>query len=325
MFVSLVFIVAGLAGLVIGAESLIRGSCSAGLRAGVKPLVVGLTCVTFGTSTPELIIVLQGTLQGRGDLAAATLLGSNVFNMTLVLGLAACITPVRAQRMLVRLDLPILAASAVLIAGLFWDQRLDRKDGVVLFSLFVLYGYANFLLSRGVPLAESERALQKRYERRIRERSSASARRGWIKDVALIGIGGGVLFFSAQLLLSGVLDLGRSFGVSEAWIGWIVLAAGTSLPELTVAMIAAHRRQSDLVLGNLIGSGVLNLLGVLGTASLLVPVHAPRLAHLDLIVLVGTHVLLLPLMGRKMRLGRVEGALLVFVYLTYIYQRAMRG
>jgi cation:H+ antiporter len=324
MFVSLVFIAVGLAGLVAGAEALIRGSSSVGLRVGMRPLVVGLTCVTFGTSTPELIIVLQSTLEGRGDLAASTLLGSNVFNMTLVLGVTACIVPLRAQRALVRLDLPILAASAVLVAGLFWDQRLDRKDGAVLFALFILYAYANFLLSQGVPWAESELALQKRYERRIRERSSVS-QRSWINDVLMILAGSGGLFFSAQLLLSGVLDLGRTAGVSESWIGWIVLAAGTNLPELSVAIIAARRRQADLVLGNILGSAILNLLGVLGVASLLVPLSAPRLSTLDLGVLVGSHVILLPLMGRRMRLSRLEGVLLLFVYCAYFYQRSMRG
>jgi cation:H+ antiporter len=113
--------------------------------------------------------------------------------------------------------------------------------------------------------------------------------------------------------------------VSESWIGWIVLAAGTNLPELSVAIIAARRRQADLVLGNILGSAILNLLGVLGVASLLVPLSAPRLSTLDLGVLVGSHVILLPLMGRRMRLSRLEGVLLLFVYCAYFYQRSMRG
>lgn len=312
MLLNVVFVIAGLALLAAGAEWLVRGAGAVALRLGVAPLVVGLTIVAFGTGSPEFVLSVQAAASGNGGIALGNVLGSNISNIALVLGLAAVVRPLAVQARLIRREVPVMIGVTIALAVMLLDGGLSRLDGGVLLlgaALYVTFAY--FGARRGdVPAvaAEFDGAIERERSRRA--------------DALLIAVGLGALLLGATVLLRGAVELASQLGVSEVVVGLTVIAIGTSLPELATSVAAARRRQADVAFGNAIGSNVVNILAVLGAAALVRPIAASGLRPLDVAVFLASAVLVLPLMARGSVLSRWEGAVLFAGYAVYIVSLA---
>jgi cation:H+ antiporter len=306
MIDELFFIAVSLILLFAGAEALVRGSASLALRAGVSSLVVGLTVVAFGTSSPEMVVSVKSAIAGQGDLAVGNVVGSNTFNIGVILGVAAIVCPIPVHRQILRMDAPIALAVAALLVVLLLDDGLGRIEGTLLMAGIVGYTWLNVALARrqGVTPSDGEVATTSRH---------------WAIDLALVVVGLVVLIVGSRLLVEHAVSLATDLGVSEAVIGLTIVAAGTSMPELATSLIAALRKEPDIAIGNVVGSNVFNVLGILGVASLVSPLNAPGISAVDYAALMVFTVLMLPLLYTGYILHRVEGALLLGLYGAYLF------
>ena len=296
-----VLIVLGVALLYFGGNLLVANASLLARRWGVSSLVIGLTVVALGTSAPELASSLTAALRGVPELALGNVIGSNVANIALILGVTALIYPLSTPKPFLRRELPVMIGSAALLPLLLRDGTLGRFDGVLLLACLGVYLWT--LLSRRDPVeAEDE----------------GGSRPAWASTLgALVGLG--FLVGGAQLLVSGATSLARSFGVPELVIGLTLVAVGTSLPELATAGVAAFRREPDIALGNVVGSNIFNVLFILGVAALVKPLQITYgVVALNLWLMVGLSLLLLPLLLTGLRLGRREGGLLLVLYVFYV-------
>lgn len=310
MVLSSLSLVAGLLLLTAGAEVLVRGGASMARRLGVTPLVVGLTVIAYGTSTPEVLVSTTAALRGSGDISVGNVVGSNIFNVGIILGLAAMISPIRIKVSLIKLDVPLLIAVSLLAAFLVLAGGCSRLAGLLLVALLVGYTIFSVFVAGKRPTAEVEQEFDEGVPR-----PTVSL---WL-DVVFVAAGLGLLFLGADLFVKSAMTIARSFGVSEAVIGLTIVAAGTSMPELATSVVAALRGQPDIAVGNIVGSNIFNLLGVLGLSAALQPLTSPGIAALDLWVMVGYSVALLPLLWTGQKLQRWEGLLLFAGYLVYLW------
>jgi len=304
----------GLLVLTLGAEGLVRGGSGLARRLGLSPLVIGLTLVAFGTSSPELAVALKAALGGSGDLMIGNVVGSNIFNVAVILGLSAVVTPLAVQLQVIRLDIPVmLGATLVFWILLQTGALLDRWEGLLLFSALVVYLTVLVRLSR----RESRENQDLAPPQVPQDPAAMPVPRGSLLAVAgLAGLVGGSRLFVDQASL-----LARQWGVSEAVIGLTIVAVGTSLPELATSLVAAARRETDVAIGNLVGSNIFNLLAIGGLTSLVIPVTSPSVRPLDFVAVGLTSVLMLPLVRTGFRLVRWEGALLLALYAAYLVLR----
>ena len=310
MFWNWIWIVASLALLYFGAEGLVRGSASLALRLGLTPLVVGLTVVAMGTSMPEVMVSVKAALAGRGDLAVGNVLGSNLFNVGVILGFTAVISPMKVQSQLIKVDAPVMVGVCLLAPLLLWDGVVSLWEGVCLLAGILLYVAGNVFIARRTASVELETEFQESLPK-------PTGSKVW--DVVFILGGLGVLVLGARLLTDNSVALAREFGVSEAVIGLTIVAAGTSVPELAASVVAALKNEPDIALGNVIGSNVFNILAILGAGAVVAPLAAPAISQLDIWAMVGVSSLLLPLLWTGMRLSRAEGGLLLAAYGVYLY------
>lgn len=307
---NLAFIALALVLLFFGAESLVRGSASLALRAGLSTLMVGLTIVAFGTSSPELVVSVKAALSQQGDISVGNVVGSNSLNIGVILGLAALVCPISVHGQIIKIDAPISLGVALLLPLLLLDHTLGRVEGLLLVSGGVAYTWMNVVLARTQAKASAEDS----------SNTPVSAVSGhWGMDIALIVAGLGVLVLGSRLLVDHSVTLARTFGVSEAVIGLTIVAAGTSMPELATSLVAAVRKQPDIAVGNVVGSNVFNILGILGLAAIASPLHAPGISTLDLVVMIALTVLLIPLLYTGRLLHRLEGSALLGLYGAYIF------
>ena len=303
MTADVLLLVAGLVVLTVGAEGLVRGGAGLALRLGITPMAVGLTVVAFGTSSPELVVSVSTALEGRGDLALGNVVGSNIFNIALILGVAALVRPAAVRSQTVRLDMPIVIASAVLLVAFLADGRLGPLDGAVL--LAGALAYTAFTLGqarRAGPGAQAE--------------ALPTDGPAW-RDALFVGGGLAMLVAGSRMLVVGAVSIAEQAGLSEAVIGLTILAAGTSLPELATSVVAAVRGQSDIAIGNVVGSNIFNVLAILGASALVRPLEPGGVGAVDLAVMVALSVALVPLLWTGFRLDRLEGALLLLAYSSY--------
>lgn len=305
MLVHLAAIGAALLLLLAGAEGLVTGSASLALRAGVSRLVVGLTIVAFGTSSPELVVSLKAALASQGDIALGNVIGSNSFNIGVILGLTALIHPIQVHRQIITLHAPLAVVASVLVPVLLLDQAVGRGEGLLLAGGLLGYTVGSILLGRREAPAHDE------------DVPGARASRPWGLDLVFIAGGLVLLVLGSRLLVDHAVALARVWGLSEAVIGLTIVAAGTSLPELATSILAAVRRQPDIAIGNIVGSNIFNVLGILGVAALTRPFTGPGISLLDQWVMVGFAVLLVPLLVTGRRLHRIEGAVLLALYGGY--------
>ncbi len=297
--------------LFIGAEGLVRGSASLAIRAGLSPLVAGLTIVAFGTSSPELVVSIKAALAGQGDIALGNVVGSNSFNIGVILGLTALICPVPVHRQIIKIDAPIALGAALLLPLLMLDHKLGSLEGALLAAGIVAYTGMNVWMARRQTAATAGQPAD--------DLGVPPVSKNAMLDVVFIAAGLLTLVLGSRLLVDHSVALAQTFGVSEAVIGLTIVAAGTSMPELATSLVAAIRRQPDIAVGNVVGSNVFNILGILGAASLAKPLHAPGVATLDYGAMAVFSILLLPLLYAGRILHRIEGAILLGLYGIYLF------
>lgn len=312
MTLQIAFIVISLVILTLGADVLVRGAGSLALRFGVTPLVVGLTVVAFGTSAPELVVSLKAVAQNQGGIAAGNVIGSNIFNIAAILGLAAMISPLRVQLQLLKFDAPVMCATAVLLVGVLWDGRVTRLEGALLFAGLVLYLIVNVRASRKHHTPEVDSEFAEGMPRRSKSL--------WLDGGFILG-GLALLVAGSHLLVDNAVQLARGFGVSEAVIGLTIVAAGTSMPELATSAVAAFKKEADIAIGNVIGSNIFNVLSIIGISGMVFPFKSTGIESFDLWFATGLSVVLVVLMLSGKRIVRWEGALLVLAFGGYIWSK----
>jgi len=309
------FLVLGLILLVIGAEMLVRGASRLALRLGISPLVIGLTVVAFGTSSPEMAVSIGAGLAGQADIAMGNIVGSNIFNVLLILGLSALIVPLVVSQQLVRLDVPIMIGASILLLVMAFDGRISRFDGLLLTAGVI--AYTVFAIRQG---RKESAEVQAEYEQEY-----GAGKQTWLDrlpvQIALIAAGLALLVLGANWLVDGAVAIARMFGVSELIIGLTIVAAGTSMPELATSVVAALRGERDIAVGNIVGSNIFNILSIAGVASLVTPGGlevAASLLRFDLLVMIAVAVACLPIFTAGHRIERCHGALFVGYYVAYV-------
>jgi cation:H+ antiporter len=315
MWITLGLIVGGLIVLVLGAEILVRGASRLAAALGISPLVVGLTVVAFGTSSPELAVSLQSALSGQPDLAVGNVVGSNILNVLLILGLSALITPLIVAQQLVRLDVPIMIGASVLVWLLALNNVISQLEGALLFTL--LLAYLGFLIWQS--RREQDPAVVAEYEQEFAGDKPRTLRQALL-NLALVVAGLAMLILGSRLFVQGASDLARLFGLSELVIGLTIVALGTSLPEVAASIMAAIKRERDIAVGNVVGSNIFNLLAVLALTALFarggVPVPSNALA-LDIPFMTAVAIACLPIFITRNLIARWEGAIFFGYYLAY--------
>ena len=306
MLLDLLALAGGLALLYFGAESLVRGAAALALRLGLSPLVVGLTVVALGTSAPELVVSVEAALEGRGGLALGNVVGSNISNVGLILGVSVLLRTAPVLPQLLRRDVPVMVAASVALPLLLLDGALGRAEGAVLAAALV--GYVALTLWKARPGSEALPAA---------EALPDPVGSAW-RDAALT-LGGLVgLVVGGRFLVGGAVGIAEALGVSEAVVGLTIVAVGTSLPELATSVVASLRGEGDIAVGNVVGSNVFNVLGVLGLSAVASPLHRGAIGALDLGAMVLLAAVVVPLMWTGRRLVRWEGALLLGCYAGYL-------
>lgn len=309
---SIIFSILGLlAGglfLYFGAEGLIRGSASVAIRRGITPLVVGLTIVAFGTSSPEFVVSVASALRGNSGIAFGNIVGSNICNIALILGVSAIITPIKINIQLIKTDIIVMIVVTLLLVIMLFDHSISRIDGGILFLGIIVYtGYTLYMANK----------------KKISVDNIGIEVKGkpW-KDIFFIAGGIVLLVIGANLFIEGAIKLAVIMKVSDVIIGLTIVALGTSLPELATSVLAVIKKEGDISVGNIVGSNIFNILCILGFAALMQPIMltgANQVNYVDMTVMILISVILLPLAWTKLELSRFEGAFLLFLYIGYIY------
>jgi cation:H+ antiporter len=315
-----VALVGGLVLLIVGGELLVRGGSGLGRAFGLSPLVVGLTIVAFATSAPELAVSLDASLSGSPGLAVGNVVGSNITNVLLVLGVAALVLPVAVRRQLVRVDVPVVVVLSVLALVLMLDGSVGRLDAALLLGLLVAYTAVTVVLGRRSERASVTAPAGPPAERAAVLAEDLPAPRPRV-DVLLVAVGVALLVVGARLLVGAATDIATAFGISDLVIGLTVVAVGTSLPELATSVIAAVRGEQEMAIGNVVGSNIFNLTAVLGLTAAIspggVPVDAAAL-RFDVPVMVAVSVALVPVVFTGLTIARWEAAVFVAYYVAYV-------
>ena len=304
-------LLAGLVALYFGAEWLVRGGASLAVRLGVTPLLVGLTVVAYGTSTPELIVSSTAAAQGQGAIAIGNVVGSNIFNIGFILGLTALVAPMRVQLQLLKVDTPFMVGVALLFLLFFRDGSIQRWESLVFLAGIVLYTVVNVRLARRQASAD----VRQEFDDSVPKPTGSP----WT-DTGLIVAGLATLVLGSRLFVTGAVDLARLFDISDAVIGLTIVAAGTSLPELASSLMAAWRKQPDIAIGNVVGSNIYNILAILGISGMLAsPVNGQGVSLTDTLIMIGFSAVLLVIAWSGFTLRRWEGALLLALYGGYLW------
>lgn len=337
------FVAGGLLLLIAGGEALVRGSTATAERLGMSPLLIGLTLVAFGTSAPELVTSIQASLSGVPGIAIGNIVGSNIANILLILGVAALVAPIAMSRSAVRSDGGAVLAATVLFCAIAFVTPLDRSVGLIFIAALAVYLYSAY--RRDAAEQRTAAAANRAADTDGAETGPISAGAGGGDGLAFAGAGGQVsaiavqlrttavltplamtlagfllLFLGARFLVDGATNVARTLGVTEAVIGLTVVAIGTSLPELVASVMAALRRQSDLALGNILGSNLYNILGIGGVTALIAPTTIPaEIVNFDNLVMLGVTIGVLALAWFSPAITRRQGAVLAAAYGLYLF------
>lgn len=307
---------AGLILLVIGAELLVRGASKVAAIFGISPLVIGLTVVAYGTSTPELAVSLQAGLSGNANIAVANVVGSNIFNVLFILGICAAVKPLIVAQQLIRLDVPLMIGLSVVVFAMAFDGRLNWLDGLLLTAGIITYTTWAIRKSR-----QETAAVKAEYEQEYGAQLAPTHSAMEIAKQALFILAGlGILVLGARWLVNGSIVLAQVLGVSDTIIGLTIVAAGTSLPELATSVVATMRGERDIAIGNVVGSNIYNLLAILGLAGLFTPgglVVAPSMFNFDLPVMIAVAIACLPIFFTGYTIARWEGLVFFGGYIAY--------
>jgi len=307
LWLLLVFL-GGLVVLYFGAEGTLHGAVSIATRMGVSQLVIGLTLVAFGTSCPELSLDISAAIQGNGQLAFGDLVGSNIANVGLILGIGAIVYPLRVHMRLLRAEVPIAVSTSLLVLALAMDGVISRQDGVIMLAAFVLFVGYSFRAAR----QESAKVQEE-----IKDAADGQTSLG--KSTGMVVVGLTALVIGAQWMVYAAVEGARLLGISPLIIGLTIVAIGTSLPELATSIVAARRKEADIVAGNVIGSNIFNMLLVLAVVAIIRPVSVSAGSlWVDLPVMIGFVAVLIPIMVRGMVVSRAEGVVLVVGYFVFL-------
>ncbi len=305
-----ILIVGGLVLLFFGADWLVKGAVTMALHLGLSPLIVGLTVVALGTSLPEALVSVQASLDNQGGIALGNVIGSNILNIALILGLSALIQPLKVDSHIVKADVPLLVGASFLLMVLLEDFHISRMEGALLLLGIVFYVCGNIMtVKRTSPEEDKIEGME------IPEDPSKNL----FRDIGFLILGLIALAFGSSFLVSGAVDLARIWGLSEALIGLTIVSIGTGTPELATALMAAYRKTADIAIGNAVGSNLFNIMFVVGLAGLVAPMDATGIKSSDLYVMFGLTILLLPTVWTGMVLDRKEGFLFLAVYVAYLY------
>jgi cation:H+ antiporter len=305
--------VLGLAALIGGAELLVRGASRLALSFGISPLVVGLTVVAFGTSSPELAVSVQSAWSGQVDIALGNVVGSSIFNVLFILGLSALITPLLVAQQLIRQEVPVMVGASLLLWALVWDGGISRWDGALLFGL--LTAYLVFVIRQS---RRENKAIEAEYAQEF-----GDGRRWdgyWPVQLLLIAGGLAMLVTGSDWLVGAAVVFAKQLGMSELVIGLTIVAAGTSMPEVATSVVAALRGERDIAVGNVVGSNIFNILCVLGLSALVAPASLTvpeSMLSFDLPVMIAVAAACLPIFFTGNLIARWEGALFLGYYAAY--------
>lgn len=273
------------------------------VRFGISSLVVGLTVVAFGTSAPELLVSVNSALEGNSGIAIGNVVGSNIFNICVILGIAAMIYPLRVNPGLIRFDGPFMLLSTILFVIVFYDGSFGRIEGVLFFIGICMYVvYCIYKAKRGEVINGDE---------------EIKPSKNWLYDIVAIIAGLGLLVIGSEVLVDNSVTVAKILGWSDAVIGLTIVAAGTSMPELATSVVAALKKRTDIAIGNAIGSNIFNILAVLGLTASISPIEMNQLNIVDMFVMLGTAFIILPFMRTDFKIGRMEGIVLFIIYIAY--------
>ena len=305
-----VYIIGGLILLYFGANWLVQGAITLALHLGLSPLIVGLTVVALGTSVPEALVSVQAAIGHQGGIAIGNVVGSNILNIALILGLSAFLSPLKVDSHLVKADVPLLAGATFMLVVLLEDFHISRMEGAFLLLCIVGYVAGNIMtVKRTSPEENKIEGVE------VPEDHSKNL---W-RDISFLFIGLIALAFGSNFLVTGAVDLARILGLSEALIGLTIVSIGTGTPEMATALMAAYRKRADLAIGNAVGSNLFNIMFVLGIAALVAPLDGKGISSIDLYVMLGVTILLLPTVWTGRILDRKEGFLFLAIYVGYLY------
>lgn len=305
VIVQFVLLAVGFVLLVKGADWFVEGASKVAEKFGIPQLVIGLTIVAMGTSLPEAAVSVSAALKGSAEITIGNIVGSNIMNVLLILGLTSLVTPIAVQKSTVKYEIPFVAVVSALLMGLgCTDQVVGRTDGLILWALMLCYlGYLLYMSKKGMAIVEEEPDGDKQISI-------------W-KMLLLIVAGGVMIVAGSDVAVDAATELARIFGMSERLIGLTIVAFGTSLPELVTSVTAAIKGKADIAVGNIVGSNIFNILFVVGTSALITPVAYAANFFVDSVVCVVTVVLLWALVVKKHRLGRAGGACMLVCYGVY--------
>ncbi|MEZ4226872.1 MAG: calcium/sodium antiporter [Polyangiaceae bacterium] len=314
MLVDVLLLLLGIVMLYFGAEWLVRGAAGLARAFGVSPLVVGLTVVSYGTSAPELAVSTVAALDGKPDIALGNVVGSNIANLGLILGVTALIAPPRVEGRLIRRELPVLLLTALTVPLVLFGGRITRPEGAVLALSAVVFTYLTFGWARAGTDEEADA---------VRDPAAAPTGRGKMLVLALLGLG--VLLVGGKVFVQGAVGLALTMGMSERTVGLTIVAVGTSLPELAASVVAATRGHSALAVGNVVGSNIFNVLLILGATSVITPISGSLSANaFDLSVMIGLTVVAIFMMRGRRVISRLEGGLLTAIYVGFLVALALQ-
>lgn len=295
--------------LFIGAEGLVRGSSALALKMGITPLVIGLTVVAFGTSMPELVVSLKAALSGNSSITLGNIVGSNIANIALIIGVAALVRPLKVNAAIIKKEIPMMIGVSILFLLLLSDGEIGIIDGLVFVIGIVVYNVFNISMARKEKNAE----VVAEYEEGLK------AKTGILLSVVFVSLGLVLLIAGANLFVQSAVAIAKIIGVSDAVIGLTIIAIGTSLPELVTSIVASYKKEADIAIGNVVGSNIFNILGILGITALVITIPAAGISYVDLGVMLITAIVILPLSKTGFSITRFEGGLLLTGYAVYIY------
>ena len=318
------WLILGLVTLVVAGEFLVRGAVGIAKKFHISTLVIGMTVISFGTSAPELLVCIKAAIGGHPEIAIGNVVGSNIANIALVLGITVLILPIVVDRNSKRIDWPMMMLATILFAVFAWDMQIERYEGIILFVILVIFTYLLIRNSRRQTKKIAAKAIESDDDEDEDEDDDDDEDIAKIKDKAvlsiiflLIGLTG--LFFGAEWLVKGAIDIAKTFGMEERVIAVTVVAFGTSVPELITSAVAAIKGETDISIGNLIGSNIFNIMAVIGITATITPIAvSENTINTDMWWMIGIAVMLLPLMVLGKRVGRFKGALLLGTYIAYI-------
>lgn len=305
----ILYLVGGLVLLFIGAEGLIRGSSNLAIKIGITPLVVGLTVVAFGTSAPELVVSLKAALIGNSSIALGNVIGSNIANIALILGVAALIRPLDVHANVIMREIPIMIGISILLIIFLLDGELGLIDGIIFVTGIVVYTIVNIIMARKEKNPEVDAEFKEGLESKL----------GVPISIVFVIVGLGLLILGANLFVQSAIAIAKLFHLSDAVIGLTIVAVGTSLPELITSIVAAYKKEADIAIGNVVGSNIFNILSILGITAIIIPISSAGISYVDLGIMLIAAIVLFPLSRTGFSITRWEGVILLAGYVVYIY------